>query len=286
MALLYDVSWEDYLMMPEMNPSTLKHGAKSMLRLRRAIEGECRPAASAVAVGNATHCIIAGELDERYAVMPAFENHTANCTATGAPSTSKATKFYKEESALWRLENEGREELNEAQMMTAVKVANRIRKRAGDLIDQSHQEVVLTGEVCGVAMKTRLDGLCIDDPNALIWDIKTTSDISDAAFFRIFDRLGYGFSAAVHVELLNQNGLATTEYKIIAAEVQDDYDCRIIDVPLQLMDNVISKVKEIAKEYKIARESNRWPGLPDAPLSVSNWAMDQWETENELQWKT
>ena len=286
MSIHYDVPWSDYLTWPQMNPSTLKHGAKSMLRLRRAIEGECKPAIINVAVGNAVHCIIAGELEERYSVMPAFENHTANCTATGAPSTSKATKFYKEQSAIWRLENEGKEELNEVQLHTAVKVANLVRKRAGRLIDESKQEVVLTGEICGVEMKTRLDGLILNGPNATIWDLKTTSDISDAAFFRIFDRLGYGFSASVHVELLKQNGYEMTEYLIIAAEVQDDYDVRIITVPLQLMDNVISKVKEIATAYRIAKENDCWPGLPDAPLSVSNWAMDQWESENELQWKT
>ena len=286
MALLYDVSWADYLQMPEMNPSTLKHGAKSMLRLKRAIDGECKPDPRNVAVGNATHCILAGELEERYAVMPAFENHTDNCTATGKPSTSKATSYYKESAELWHLEHEGKEILTEVQLHTASKVANLIIQRAGELITPSKKEVVVTGSISGVEMKTRLDCLLLFGNNATVLDVKTTNDVSDALFFRTFDRLGYGFSAAVHVELLRQNDIEVTEYLIVAAEAQDDYDVRIIDVPLQLMENVITKVKEIAAQYKVASESDFWPGLPDAPLSVSNWAMDQWESNDELQWKT
>lgn len=285
MGIFYDVSWADYLSMPEMNPSTLKHGMKSMLRLKRAIDGEVNPDPKTVAVGNAVHCLLSGEFEERYAVMPAFENHTANCTATGKPSNSKATSYYKEQAEVWRLENRGKEELTEVQVHTAAKIANIVRRRAGSLIDKSRQEVVVTGEIMAVPMKTRLDGLAIIEgvvPENIVWDLKTTTDISNAAFFRIFDRMAYGFSTAVHVELLRQNGIDVTDYIVIAAEVQDDYDCRLITVPAQLWENALTKVEEVLKYYQYSLQHDSWPGLPDAPLDVSNWAMNQWQTEEEL----
>jgi hypothetical protein len=76
-----DVSWEDYLRLPYMNPSTLKSGQRSMRRLKRAIDGEIYPPAKTVAVGQVTHCILAGEDKERIAVLPEYELDADNMTA-------------------------------------------------------------------------------------------------------------------------------------------------------------------------------------------------------------
>lgn len=286
MAILYDVSWADYLAMPQMNPSTLKHGLKSMKRLQRAIDGECQPDRKTVAVGNATHAILAGELEDRFAVMPAYELHTDNCTAAGKPSTSKSTSYYKDMSALWREENAELEELTEVQLHTAAKVANLIRKRAGDIIDRSKQEVVITGQIGDLEMKTRLDGLMLlDAQTAMVWDVKTTSDVSTDAFARIFLRLGYGFSASVHVELLRQNGFEVNDYRIIAAEVDGDYDVRVLHVPYSVWENGLTRVEKVVDQYVTALVNDDWPGLPDGPLVLPNWSMEQdEEEEDELDW--
>ena len=63
-----------------MNPSTLKNGLRSMLRLKRAIDGELQPSAKTVAIGQAVHCLVADETD-RLAVMPEFEKDPRNLTA-------------------------------------------------------------------------------------------------------------------------------------------------------------------------------------------------------------
>ena len=220
-GIYYGMSWAEYQAIDAMNPSTIKHGTRSMLRLKRAIDGECDPSADVVAVGNAVHCMIAGELEDRYAVMPAFEKDAENTTAAGKPSSSKATTYYKEASAAW-LDTNDKDVLTEVQMATAAKIANQIRRRCGKVIDGSQQEVVVVGEIEGVLCKTRLDGLKPDQE--LVWDIKTTSDISDNAFYRQYKSMQYGFVGAMHQELLRQNGIVIREYIYLAAENGGDYD--------------------------------------------------------------
>ncbi len=276
--LITNQSWSDYRALDRMNPSTLKHGLKSMKRLRRAIAGECNPDPKNVAVGNAVHCIIAGEIEDRYSVMPQFELDEENETATGKPSKSKSTTYYKEMSEAWREDLGDREEISEIQLATASKIANLLRKSFAATIDASGQEVTVLGEIEGVPMKTRLDGL----HGTLVWDIKTTSDASDRAFYQIFKRLGYAFSAAVHVELLRQNGIVVERYEILVAEVGGDYDTRRLDVPLQLISAKLPSVNRIAREYKLAKQYDLWPGISDGGLVVPQWDMT---SEDELEWE-
>lgn len=280
MNTLQKLSWADYCARPEMNPSTLKHGRRSMLRLKRAIDGDCQPDPKNVIVGNAVHAMISAEYEDRYQVMPPFEFDQANLTATGKPSNAKTTNYYKEAAEQWRIEmlKAGREEISEGAAATAAKVANRIRKHCGSMIDSSEQEVAVFGEIEGIPMKTRLDGLW----GKTVWDIKTTSNVDDFLFYRTFKSLGYGFSAAVHCELLRQNGLHVDQYLIIAAESQDDYDVRILTVPMELIDVELSQVRKVATQYRIAVETDYWPGLGDGALVVPNWDM---ASDDDVEWE-
>ena len=284
-GIYYGTSYEDYDAISHIRPSTMKHD-KSMKRMKRAIDGEITFASSAITIGLATHAIVEGgdSFSSRFATMPAFEKSEGNVTVTDKPTTSKNTIFYKEAVEDWKLQNEGREELTEVQYNIANKVARNIRERSRELIDASDQEVVVIGEIAhGVTMKTRLDGLCRAN-RTTVWDIKTTVDISDQTFFRQFDRLGYGFSAACHIHLLKQHNITVDRYLILAAETEGDFDCREIEVPLQLMENAITKVQLVAERYRMAKVNNYWPGLDDAPLAVSDWALAQWDQQEELEW--
>lgn len=279
MGTLQKRSWAEYCAIKRMNPSTLKHGRRSMLRLKRAIDGECQPKPENVIVGNAAHCMIAGEYEDRYQVMPPFEFDQENVTTTGKPSNAKTTNYYKEAAEQWRAEmlKAGREEITEVQAATAAKIANQVRRHCGSMIDSSEQEVTVFGEIECVPMKTRLDGLW----NNLVWDLKTTNNADDYLFYRNFKAMGYGFSAAVHVELLRQNGINVEQYLIIAAESQDDYDVRVLTVPMELLDVELSRVRNVATQYRIALETDYWPGLGDGPLVVPNWDM---ASDDELEW--
>tara|TARA_R110000803_G_scaffold75124_5_gene139436 strand:- start:7515 stop:8552 length:1038 start_codon:yes stop_codon:yes gene_type:complete len=88
------VPWSDYVRIPYMSPSTLKHGLRSMRRLKRAIDGEIYPSAKTVAVGQVVHCLIAGEHEERIAVMPDYHLDPDNLTA-GTEKKPPASMFVK-----------------------------------------------------------------------------------------------------------------------------------------------------------------------------------------------
>jgi hypothetical protein len=280
-----EVSWEDYLEIPRMSPSTAKTGLKSMLHLKRTIDGKCQPESKAIDIGNACHALVSNEYTERFCTCPAFHLDEANVTSAKIPkhTTSKNTNYVKERMSFWLLDNQDLEQIDEVEANIARKLYKQIRDRWGELIDKSDQEVVVLGDIGlnkTVPWKTRLDGLCIEE--LTVWDIKTTLDISDSAFYRVFERLGYGFSAAVHVHLLEKLHIPIEHYKILACESSNDYDVREITVPMQLIENYLPKVEEISEKYRIAVIDDHWPGLPDAPLFVPDWQMAQWDREEEL----
>lgn len=280
--IFYDMPYSAYEEMDGMRPSMLKYGLRSRLHLKRGLNGELKPDPATVGVGNAVHSILARELEDRYRTMPAFEKWEENCTTLGRKSTAKGTIWYDEKVEEWLAENPDVEVLNEIQVATGAKVANKITQHCGDLIKKSQQEVVCTGTIAGLPMKTRLDGLY----GRLVWDVKTTTDIADGPFFRQFDKLGYGFSACVHVELLKQNEIYVNEYQIIAAEhggKSSDYDVRLIEVPFQVWENGLRQVEKVAAQYLESVKTNQWPGLGDGTLKISNWAMTHHDDEEETQ---
>ena len=108
-GIYHDVPWSQYREIPYPSPSMLKHGLRSMKRLKRAADGELAPSETTVAVGQAVHCMISNEAD-RLAVMPAFEQDAENKTKTGQPSKSKSTDYYKEQKAKWEAGNQSKNE--------------------------------------------------------------------------------------------------------------------------------------------------------------------------------
>ena len=92
-GIYYGESWAKYLSCPYLSPSKLKHGLRSMRRLKRAIDGDIAPPSEkTTAVGNAVHCLIAGEDQERIAVMPAFEKSEKNLTKGTIKTPPKSMK--------------------------------------------------------------------------------------------------------------------------------------------------------------------------------------------------
>lgn len=85
-----DISWEQYQQIPYVSPSKLKHGLKSMKRLKRVLDGnaeDLEPSEKTTAVGRAVHAMVAGQYQELCAEMPAYQTHAENvATAKKRPS--------------------------------------------------------------------------------------------------------------------------------------------------------------------------------------------------------
>lgn len=274
-----NIDWDTYRAIPFISPSTLKKGLRSMRHLKRAIDGDIpQPSPDAVAVGQAVHCIIAGE-EDRLAVMPDWHLMPENLTATGKVSTSKTTAFYKESKEAWLEENDSLSIMSEVQLNTAKKVVRELRanQEASQLFADSKHELTVIAEIEGVMCKTRIDGAV--PTTKRVWDIKTTSDIEGRALYRQSKKMGYLFQFGFHLLAClgaGSNRFAIDRYDIIAAEVGGDYDTAVVEVPTQLLDDWATKVKRVLRDYREARESDCWPGLYDrgvGMLDVPDWDM-------------
>ena len=275
-GLILGQSWSEYRAIKLPSPSLLKHGMRSMRRLKRVIDGKVKgPSSSTVAVGQCVHCLVAGEMD-RIAVMPRFENDADNLTATGKRSSAKTTGYYKESVAKWSADHVGKQILTEKQMADAKFARSQIERNAEakKLIDRSSLEVTVIGEIEGVLVKTRMDG--IDQGRMVGWDLKTCPDIEPQRFYRHCKQLGYFFQFAFHRLALRSCGIEIDSYQIIAQEIGEDFDTCVIDVPFALLEVWQDRVIDVVKKYQRAIDSDRWPGIyptGKAELQVPNWDM-------------
>ena len=262
-----NVTWEKYKSIPYPSQSMLKHGLRSMKRMKRAMNGELGLSRETVAIGQAVHCMVAGEVD-RLAVMPKFELMPENVTATGKPSKQKTTTFYKESKAVWEKENQDKDIIKDREMETARHVVHLLTKNrsAVKLIDSSQLEVTVIGTIEGVLCKTRMDGLNIEEKSG--WDLKTTDNIEPQVFYRMAKRLGYFFQFGMQKLLLESVGMSLQKYEIIAAEVDGDFDNGVLLVPFQLIDDWSEKVVSVVQQYRVAQADDQWPGLYPAEIGV------------------
>ena len=284
-GIYYGIPWAEYRAIDLPSPSMLKHGLRSMKRLRRALDGECQPSEKVTTVGNAVHCMVADEFDERFAVMPSFESWPQNVTASGKPSTSKSTAFYKASAADW-IENNARTVITDVQKNVAAKAVREIynNRHALELIANSRQEATVIADIDGVLCKTRIDFLQPDARHAA--DLKTTSDIAPSAIYRKCKQMDYFFQFAFHSIALANAGadwLQIQSYDVLAVETQDDYDVGVIQlIPFSVVQSWEDKVYDVVGQYKRALKSGEWPGLyPNKDIiQVPDWDM----SETKLDW--
>jgi len=276
---------DDYDSIKRMNASTLVHGLKSMWSLKCAIDGGFT-STPAMQFGSQYHCLILepGEFTRTHAVMPNFAIHADNIDAKGLPSTSANTSWARETRTLFADECEvnGREIITEqnyekAQAMIAGIQRNKL---ATELIETSEKEVTLLGEIDGVEFKGRVDLLRTD----ALSDIKGTPNASDRPFGGSMAKLNTAFKMSIYRELIRQQkNNAPDHVYLIAVESGGDFDTCVYEIPDIVLDNGFSKVRRTLEQFKIARDTDTWPGLQAdeaVQLHVPNWSMDQ----DELEW--
>lgn len=269
----------DYLAIKAMNASTLIHGLQSMRRLKWALDGGVIES-PALAFGTDAHAAILtpDEFAVSYIVMPEFEKDVANVTDKGKPSTSKATKYYKEKVALFEQVHAGKRIITAADMARIDKMREAFRQHpdAQQWAD-AEAELTVTAELCGVPCKGRLDLYAAEESIA---DIKTTTNVGAVAFGRSFCNLGYGFKFAFYRALMRSLTGTTFDCFVIALQSQDEFDCAVYHVPNSLLDQEEQKVVRLLNRYRECEELGEWPGVPGGELWVPNWAMD----DDDLEW--
>jgi|DEB19_MinimDraft_3_1074340.scaffolds.fasta_scaffold11945_3 hypothetical protein len=254
-----DISWNDYLGIKRMNPSTLVCGRKSMLHLKQAIDGGTHEDTQPLSFGRGFHSVTLKQ--GTHIVIPPFHLDAENRLKNGElPKSPKATGYYKDAVAKFREENRGydiltQEEFEEIQAMSAAvwskPLARKILETCGE-----NKEVTLEGEICGVPFKGRVDILC----PSIIADLKTCNSIENRAFGGDCVKYGYNFKMALYQELVRQNS-CHRQCVYIAVEKSAPYDVCVRPIPDDLLAVKLRQAKKILERYKICLESGVWPGV-------------------------
>jgi exodeoxyribonuclease VIII len=277
------IAWEDYCNIKRINPSTLVAGCKSMLRLKRAIDGGFPEETKAMRLGTGIHALLLEpeEFESRFCVVPSFNLDAENVTGKGERSESKATSYYKAKVAEFQSLNRGKSFLDRTQYDQALACIEALnsRKHFVELVHESNKEVTVYGEIECVPFKGRLDLL----HPACICDLKTTFDV--AQFGRTFTSLEYAFKLSIYRELVRQNTVGLRDVKVIAQETKDDFDNAMFVVPSDILDNAFSRVLLVVNQYKQALADDVWPGWDrgedECEIEIPYWARRQME---EIDW--
>jgi hypothetical protein len=286
-----EINWEDYCNVKKMNPSTLVAGCKSMLRLKRAIEGGFPEETKAMRLGTGIHALLLEpeEFESRFCVIPSFNLDPENLRApkrkdepvSDRRTDSKVTSYYKAKVAEFQSFNHGKSFLDRTQYDQALTCIEALNSRSHfrDLVASSNKEVTVYGEIEGVPFKGRLDllhPLCI-------CDLKTTFDV--AQFGRTFTSLEYAFKLSIYRELVRQNTAGVRDVKVIAQETSGDFDNAMFVVPSDILDNAFNRVLFVLNQYKQSLSSDVWPGwdrgVPEIEIELPYWAKKQME---EIDW--
>jgi exodeoxyribonuclease VIII len=292
---MFEINWQDYCELKRMNASTIVHGAKSMLHLKRAIDGGFPEETDAMRLGTGIHALLLepDEFESRFVVMPAYELDADNLRAAkrkdepieSRKTKSKATNYYEAKVDKFIANNSDRTILTRKQYDQALHCIESISSRPYivERLKECEREVTLLGSVANVPFKGRLDLLRTKRP--LIIDLKTTANIDKHAFGRTFMNLQYDWKLAIYRELATQQLGKRPDVAVITVEPSGDYDCAYVPVPEIVLDNAWSKVLTTVGKYIQAKNKNEWPGVDGGKdryeLAVPNWAMDD---DEEMDW--
>lgn len=287
-----NVTWNAYKQIRKINASTLVHGCHSMLRLKRAIDGNIEYKSDAMRLGSGVHVLTLepDAFEERYVVMPDFHLDAENMRAAKSKNESdddrrtqsKATSYYKSKVKEFYANAGEKEPIARYEYDTALMCIEAIRSRPAmvELLEHANTELTLEGIICGVEFKGRVDGLT---PTTL-FDLKTTRNAERERFGVDFFRMKYDFKMAIYRELVRQSTVGLRDVKIIAQETSGDFDNCLYVLDDFTLDQAFKEVERVIERYKQALAEDYWPGcdqgVAEVPLYVPNFAM----RDEEIDW--
>lgn len=255
-----DVGWDEYCELPRMNGSTLVKAKKSMKELHHCMQKGGERETDKMRFGSQLHCLLLEpeRFESENVVMPDFHLDGNNVTGKGAPSTSKATDYYKKAVEQFQTENAGREIISRSAYDKALCMIEAVRShKTADLwLRKGSREVTALGEICGVPFKGRID-ILVDR----IVDLKATGDVSVMFFGRTSANFSYAEKLAGYRELVRQATGETLQVNVIAVEDKPPWDRVNYRYPEELLDYGFKRVQAWASTYTAAMEKGEWHGV-------------------------
>lgn len=206
-------------------------------------------------------------------------------TADGKPAKSpKATGEYKERLRKFAVDNFGKEFISAEEWDTAQGIAASIRRHPdASLFVSEAQNTELTGiwqdEETGLLCKMRVDADCPDLDT--LFDIKTTTDASRAAFEKTIFNFRYYWQAAMYLEGMAILGRPRRTFAIIAVESEPPYACAVYNLKAEVIELARKEIRPLMRLYAACVKQGVWPAYPSGiqDIAVPQWAINQIERD-------
>lgn len=265
-----NLPFTDYLDIDAISNTALGNMALSPRHYFCAVELE---RSKPLVLGSLVHC---GRFEpmavaERYAVMPDYHLDENNITGTGEKSTSKTTRYYKQQAAAFQAACRDREVVSaewydEAKSIVASLYADEASRNA---LAADDYELTLVWEdiETGLLCKARLDAV---KRGTHLADLKTTAEL--ATFAKSFHRYGY-YRQAAHY----QEGWAVLTGEILpfwitAVEKSKPFCVATAQVGEEAIEFGRDERVKLLRQIVECERTNSWPG-PPAP---EFWTVPEW----------
>jgi len=266
---IHNLTWDEYRAVRRVNPSTIVYGMESRKHLLYAMTGPGMEPSNDMRLGTGIHALTLEPhtFKRDFAVIPPFHLDPENCTQNGKESKATTTSYCQGKIREFLEANPGKTVLTDEQYQRALKavIALHANPRASELVKTSIPEITVTGVIEGIRFKGRIDLLQTDT----IGDIKTTVTADPWKFSVQFRNLRYAHKLSIYRELVRQSLGRSLEVEIIAQEKKPPFDAVVFPVPADKLDEAFAEVCSTILDYRLAMETNHWPGRDKGELTVS-----------------
>ena len=243
---------EEYFSAEGINFSSLKNLYKSPLHYKYLLENPVE-STSAQVFGSAVHAYVFDpeEFDKSFFV---YDGKLDKRTKEGKEIVEKAN---------------GREIVNNDVLKCSFNVLEQF-------IDYNSliKENAIFFEDADLLFKAKIDAY--DPKEKIIYDLKTTSDITPQAFMRAIYNYKYYAQASHYIRAVEKTGNEVKAYRIIAVEKEAPFDVAIFELSPEYITLGYNELDSLIDILKTSQTFNHWSGVADDKIitvNVPSWAL-------------
>jgi hypothetical protein len=253
-GIYYDMPFADYQSVKAINASCIVVGKKSMLHMHHAMNKPSGKPSPAMRFGTLAHHAVL-EDGKRFRIC----------------DESKATKAYKAMAESLGAEAEYLLSSDEFAEVTAMRESVMTEPTAAYRIKSTRREVSMFWTGSYGRAKARLDGYS----ERLIWDYKTTKDITVASFWKTAENMAYLVKMGWYQEAVEKITGKKLPVSFVVQEQDAPFDRWVCNIPDEFIAQGRKQAVEIAMEYRCAEMTNCFLGVQQGTVQFERpaWAI-------------
>ena len=287
MGLYKDMPAEEYHAIDAFSATGMRHLARSAWHYKNRVEVvPTRP----MLRGTLVHCALleAHALADRYVVVPETAPRRPTQAQWNAKKSSPESIAAKEWWTAFTADFEGREIVSAEdfsvtqQQLLAIQANDTLAPLFGSGYGEC--SIFWIDEASGVYCKARPDWVHMrNQRQAVLLDLKSTTDESPSGFGRAAARMGYHRQAVHYRQGFERvTGLEVVDFVFAAVSAQPP----VLAVPYVMLDDIekqaIDECAELRMQYVGCVASNRWPAYGDGYMALDFPAYAKRDTEVEI----